>query len=142
MFLFSRVQGRAIDMKDYDETVQDVKSTFGFLPGFLKALPEDVLIKGWPLVKRYSYGESRIPAKYRELIGLAVAAAIRCPYAEIAQRFRAKANGANEREIEEISALVGIITGWSAMIHAQTYDLETFKKETAEINAFVLKKGK
>ncbi|MDD1717609.1 MAG: carboxymuconolactone decarboxylase family protein [Methanoregulaceae archaeon] len=129
-------------MKDYDDTIQDIKSTLGFVPGYMKVLPEDILVKEWPLLKRYSFGESKIPAKYRELIGLAVAAALRCPYCQYTHRSRARALGANDREIAEISALAGITSGWSAMIHAQGYDIELFKKETAEINSYIQKKGK
>ncbi len=122
-------------MKDYDDTVQDIKATLGFVPGFMKFLPEDVLVKDWPLLKRYSFGESKIPTKYRELIGLAVAAALKCPYCQLAHRSGARASGATDREIAEISALVGITAGWSAMIHAQGHDIDVFKKEIAEISS-------
>jgi hypothetical protein len=36
--------------------LKDIEKSFGFVPGFLKGLPQDVLIQDWPLAvwsKRY-----------------------------------------------------------------------------------------
>ncbi len=52
----------------------------GIVPSFMKAIPKDVLTKDWILLKKYQLGESVIPQKYRESIGLAVAANLKCPY--------------------------------------------------------------
>ena len=60
-------------MGEYEDALKDIEKSFGFVPGFLKGLPQDVLIHDWPLMKKYTLGESKIPAKYRELMGLAVA---------------------------------------------------------------------
>ena len=30
-------------MGEYEDTVKDIKKTFGFVPGFMKGLPQDVL---------------------------------------------------------------------------------------------------
>ncbi len=67
-------------MGSYEDTLKDIETTIGIVPGFMKGLPEDVLVQDWPLFKKYSLGESVIPAKYREMIGLAVSANIKCPY--------------------------------------------------------------
>jgi AhpD family alkylhydroperoxidase len=67
----------------YQETVKEMEEAFGIFPGFFKAVPQDVLMQMWPIMKRYMLGESRIPPKYREMIGLAVAATLKCPYCEI-----------------------------------------------------------
>jgi hypothetical protein len=52
-------------MGKYEDTLQDIKETFGIVPGFMKAIPKDVLMQDWPLMKKYQLGESKIPAKYR-----------------------------------------------------------------------------
>jgi alkylhydroperoxidase/carboxymuconolactone decarboxylase family protein YurZ len=67
-------------MSDYKSTLKGIKNSLGIVPGFMKALPEDVLIYEWPMWKKYTLEESLIPEKYRELMGLAVAANIKCPY--------------------------------------------------------------
>ncbi len=52
-------------MGDYQDILKDIETTIGLVPGFMKALADDVLIKEWPLFKKYVLGESKIPAKYR-----------------------------------------------------------------------------
>ncbi len=66
-------------MGKYEDTLKEIETTIGIVPGFMKALANDVLIQEWPLFKKYVLGESTIPAKYREMIGLAIAANTRCP---------------------------------------------------------------
>lgn len=44
-------------MSKYDGTLKDIENTMGIIPGFMKALPEDVLIHDWPLWKKYSLGK-------------------------------------------------------------------------------------
>jgi alkylhydroperoxidase/carboxymuconolactone decarboxylase family protein YurZ len=51
------------------------------MPEFFKNTPQDVLTQMWPLMKKYELGDSLIPQKYREMIALATAAAMKCPTA-------------------------------------------------------------
>ena len=76
----------------YQETVNDIEKEFGSFPGFLRGVPQDVLMHMWPIMKRYILGESKIPPKYREMIGLAVAATLKCPYCEIFHKGAAQMN--------------------------------------------------
>ncbi len=69
-------------MGEYEDTLKDIKSTFGIVPGFMKKLPKNALVKDWPLLKKYSLGESNIPANYRELMGLTAEADIECQYCQ------------------------------------------------------------
>jgi AhpD family alkylhydroperoxidase len=126
-------------MDQYEKTLDDVKKTFGFVPGFMKALPKDVLVAEWPLFRKYSIEESDIPPKYRELIGLAVAANIKCPYCQLFHMGAAKMNGATEKELAEVATLAGWTSFWSAMIHAQDYDYATFKNEFERMGAYLQK---
>jgi len=66
------------------------------VPDFMKALPADVLMAYWPLMKKYVLGESKIPEKYREMIALAVAANLKCPYCELFHTGGAKLHGASD----------------------------------------------
>ena len=104
----------------YPETVSDMEKEFGIMPGFFKGVPQDVLVQMWPVMKRYMLGESKIPPKYREMIGLAVAATLKCPYCEIFHK---------DEELAEVAALAGQTTFWSNILHAQHYDINTFMKE-------------
>ena len=126
----------------YQETLKDIEKTFGFVPGFMKGLPQDVLMADWPLMKKYTLGESKVPAKYRELLGLAVAANIKCPYCQLFHKSVAQMYGATPEEFAEIAFLASYTSRWSAMIHAQHYDYDTFAKETQQIGQFLSKGAK
>lgn len=121
----------------YSETVSDIEGTLGFVPGFMEALPHDDLVQEWPTMKKYVFGESEIPQKYRELIGLAVAANTKCPYCIHFHRGVAQLYGASEAELSEMSTLSSVTTRWSSMIHAQEYDMDTFLEESERIAAHV-----
>ncbi len=117
----------------YETTTDDIEATLGIVPGFLEALPEEDLVNEWPTFKKYLVTETEIPAKYRELIGLAVAANTTCQYCQHFHRGAAQLQGATDEELAEISFLASYTARYSAMLHAQEYDLETFKEETAQI---------
>ena len=129
-------------MGEYEDTLNDIKKSLGLVPGFMEALPKDVLMHDWPLFKKYTLGESKIPAKYRELMGLAVAANIKCPYCTLFHTSVAKMYGATKEELAEIAFLASYTSRWSSMIHAQHYLYETFAKETEQIGAYVSKAAK
>lgn len=126
-------------MGKYEDTLKDIETTIGLVPGFMKALANDVLIQEWPLFKKYVLGESKIPAKYREMIGLAVAANIKCPYCTLFHTGAAQLHGASDDELQEIYFLASFTSRWSAMIHAQQYDYDKFAEEFAKIGAHLSK---
>ena len=124
-------------MGEYEDALKDIEKTFGFVPGFMKGLPKDVLTHDWPLMKKYTLGESKIPAKHRELLGLAVAANIKCPYCQLFHKSVAQMYGATPEEFAEIAFLASYTSRWSSMIHAQHYPYETFEKETQRIGEYL-----
>ena len=129
-------------MGEYDDTLNDIKATLGIIPGFMKALPEDVLVKDWPLFKKYTGGQTAIPGKYRELGGLMVSANIKCPYCALFHTEMAKLHGATQEELSEIYFLASFTARWSAAIHAQRYDFDTFTNESQQIGAYLQKTAK
>jgi AhpD family alkylhydroperoxidase len=92
-----------------------------------------VPIHDWPLWKKYSLEQSAIPGKYRELGGLAVAANIKCPYCQLMHTAMAQFHGATQEELAEEYFLASLTARWSAMIHAQNYDWDTFAKEAEQM---------
>lgn len=119
--------------RNYDETRAEIEESLGIVPEWFERLPEEDFVNEWPTFKRYVLGESTIPGKYRELIGLAVAANTKCQYCEHFHTEAAKMHGATEEELSELSYLASITARYSAMLHAMEYDLDTFKSETAAI---------
>ena len=120
-------------MAEYEDTLKDIEASLGIVPDFMKALPTEVLMSDWPLMKKYVLGESKIPGKYREMIALAVAANLKCPYYQLFHTGAAKLLGASDDELKEVFFLASFTTRWSAMIHAQHYDYDKFAKEFAQI---------
>ncbi len=126
-------------MGEYEDTLKEIETTIGSVPDFMKALAEDVLIQEWPLFKKYVLGESKIPAKYREMIGLAIASNTRCPYCTFFHTAAAKLHGASDDELQEIYFLASFTGRWSSMLFAQQYDLEKFTEEVHKIGAHLRK---
>lgn len=126
-------------MAEYEDTLKDIERSLGIVPGFMKALPANVLVQEWPLFKKYVLGESKIPAKYREMMGLAISANTKCPYCQLFHTGAAKIHGATDEELAEVAFLASFTSRWSAMIHAQNYDYDTFEKEVHKIGAHLKK---
>ncbi len=127
-------------MSEYESAIKDIKKTMGVVLDQFKKIPHDVVPHEWALMKEYSFSETKIPAKYRELMGLAVAATIKCPYCVYFHTQAARMNGATDDEIAETAFLARFTTGWSEILHATSIDLEEFKKQMGEVEAYLSKK--
>ena len=123
---------------NYQETVSEIERELGSVPSFFKGVPQDVLTQMWPVFRRYTLGESKIPPKYREMIGLAVAATIKYPYCETFHRGAAQMNGATDAELA--AAIAGQPVFWTNVFHAQHYDINTFMKEFQAMGEYLSKK--
>ena len=119
--------------QDYEATREDVEDSLGVVPGYFEALNEEDLVNEWPNFKRYALEETVIPAKYKELIGLAIAANIKCPYCQLFHMEAAKMHGATEEELAEVAFLASWTARYSSLIHAQNYDFDTFGMELGQI---------
>jgi AhpD family alkylhydroperoxidase len=124
----------------YQQTVREIESTFGSMPEFLKNTPQDILTQMWPVMKKYELGESVIPQKYREMMALAAAAAMKCPYCQTFHKEVAKMYGATEEELNELAAIVAQTSFWSAILHTQNYDMNKFLQELQSMGAYMSKK--
>lgn len=126
--IYNKLKKEVTDM-NYEDTTKDIEETLGIVPGFMEALPQDVLIQEWPIFKKYIIGESEIPAKYRAFIGLAIAASVRCSYSKLLYKNVAELSEATDEELAEIAVITSLVARWSVILHTQQYDLETFKED-------------
>lgn len=116
------------------EIYKDIEQTCGLVPEQFKVLPEESLEHDWELFKRYQLSDqTAIPAKYKQLIGLAVAGAIRCPYCTLFHTEAAKLMGATGAEIEEAVHLAKETAGWSTYLNGLRIDFDVFKDELRRI---------
>jgi AhpD family alkylhydroperoxidase len=126
----------------YQQTVKEIENTFGSVPEFFRNTPEDILTQVWPIMKKYGMGESVIPQKYREMMALAAAATMKCPYCQTFHRESAKMFGASEAELNELAAIVAQTSFWSAILHTQNYDINRFMKELQAMGEYVSRNKK
>jgi AhpD family alkylhydroperoxidase len=106
-----------------------MERTLGSIPGFFSAVPPDMLVQMWPAIKTYFLGQTRIPAKYREMISLAVAKALKCSSCETFHHTAAKMNGASDDELAEVGAILAQVTFWSTIMGSMNYDMSAFMRE-------------
>lgn len=122
------------------EIIADVKQTLGTVPDWMMSVPDHVLEHEWTIIKNFQLAETVIPNKYKELIGLGVAAQMQCPYCIHFHTEAAKLWGASDEEIKEALEMAKHTAGWSTYIAGTEYDLNKFKQETASIVKYVTSK--
>ena len=116
-----------------EQIYKDIEETLGLVPSMLREVPDSSLELEWQLLKRVQLEEGPIPNKYRELIGVAIAAATKCRYCSFFHAEMAKLNGATEAEIEDAIHFAKSSAGWSAYINGMQLDYEQFKQEVLQI---------
>jgi len=129
-------------LSEYKDTLVDIKKTMGLVLDQFKAIPPEALPHEWAEMKTFSFGKTKIPAKYRELMGLAIAASIKCPYCIYFHTRAARMNGATDEEIAETAMLTRFTTGWSSILHVADIDLAEFKKQFTDFEEYVKKQAK
>jgi AhpD family alkylhydroperoxidase len=118
-----------------DAARADIKTTFGFVPGFLNGVPSSALPGAWQEMKSLQLNpNTALPGKLKELIGLAVAAQVPCKYCTYAHTEFARLDGANDTELGEAVVLASLTRHWSTVLNGIQTDLGKFK---AEIGALV-----
>jgi AhpD family alkylhydroperoxidase len=115
----------------------DIRETLGILPSFFEELPDIVLESEWTTFKNFQLGETAIPNKYKELIGLAVSGATRCKYCAYFHTEAAKLFGATDEEVLEAAFMAKHTMGWSTYLNTREYDYDEFRREFDQIAAYV-----
>ena len=112
-----------------EDVYKEIEGMFGMVPSFFKEVPDSSLELEWKLFKRVQFDAGPIPNKYRELIGVAIAAATKCRYCSLYHTEVAKLNGATDAEIEDAVHYAKSSAGWSAYINGLQIDYEKFRDE-------------
>jgi len=114
------------------EVYREIEEMFGLVPSMFKVVPDSSLELEWRLFKRVQFDEGPIPNKYRELIGVAIAAATKCRYCAVYHSEVAKLNGATEDEIEDAVHYAKSSAGWSTYINGLQLDYYEFKEQVLQ----------
>jgi AhpD family alkylhydroperoxidase len=127
---------------DRKQTYKEIEKTLGLVPSFFKVIPDSTLELEWQLMKRVQMEPGPIPNKYRELIGLAMAAATRCRYCTFFHTEMAKLNGATDAEIEDAVHFAKSSAGWSTYLNGLQLDYEQFKTEILKVVQYARSQAK
>src|SRR5512140_256840 len=123
--------------KDRSGIREEIKKTFGEVPTWVDEMPESALGGFWSMMKDFQLGETTIPNKYKELIGLAVSGATRCRYCVLFHTEAAKLFGATDTEIAEAAMMAAHTMGASTFLNSMQVDYDTFRRETLDAIAYV-----
>jgi len=123
------------------EVYQEIENTLGVVPTFLRELEYDpvALEHSWALIQKFILGESEIPSKYRELMGIAVASAVHCRFCVTFHSAVARLYGATDEEIKEAAFLAKHTVGWSAFVDGRQADIGQLEKELAKMKEHMSK---
>jgi len=119
------------------DTYREIEQTLGQVPEWIKQMPEGAANGFWGVARDFWLADTKIPNKYKELIGLAVSGATRCKYCALFHTEAARLFGASDEEISEASFMGALTMMGSTFINAQQIDYEQFRQETLSIVRYV-----
>lgn len=123
------------------EIYMDIKETLGLIPAIFKCLPDATLEEEWHLFKTVRLDAGAVPNKYRELIGLSIAAATNCRISAVMHAELARANGATEDEIEDALHFAKSCMGWNTYMNGTEINPEQFKGEMRQVSVYLRQTG-
>ena len=119
------------------EVEADIKETLGLVPHFFSRIPDALLEPEWEIFKRLELGETLIPNKYKELMGVALHSETKCGYCTLFHTEAAKLFGATDEEIQEAAHYANTSLGWSAYLNGIREDYDDFAAELAQIGEYL-----
>jgi AhpD family alkylhydroperoxidase len=124
-------------LRPRNEVEREIRETLGLVPSFFNSIPEEYLDLEWEIFKRIQLGETHIPNKYKELIGIAVHAETKCRYCTLFHTEAAKMFGATDEEIQEAVHYAKTSLGWSAYLNGMQVDYDQFADELQRIGQYL-----
>ena len=118
----------------------EIKEELGLVPGFFQSIPDNYIDLEWELFKRLELGETLIPNKYKELMGVAIHSETKCRYCVLFHSEAAKLFGATDEEIQEAVHYAKMSLGWSAYINGMKTDYDDFEAELKKVVQYVKSK--
>ena len=111
-------------------TLTEVEQMMGFVPAFMRTIPDSLLPGWWDQVKALEMNpKTALDGKTKELIGLAVASQIPCEYCIYFHTKVAKANGATDQQIQEAIGMAAMTRFTSTLLHGNQIELAQYKKD-------------
>jgi AhpD family alkylhydroperoxidase len=112
------------------ETRDEINKTVGFVPQFVKAMPDTLVSTFWSGLKSFQMNpNTALDARSKELIGLAVASQIPCEYCVYFHTIAARNAGASEQDIKEAVGMAAMTRFASTLLNGLQIDKEQFRKD-------------
>lgn len=111
----------------------EIRETLGLVPGFFDAIPDHLFEAEWMIFKNFELGETLIPGKYKQLMGIALHSETKCQYCILFHTEAAKLFGATDEEIEEAVHYAKNSLGWSAYLNGMQTDRAQFEQELERV---------
>jgi AhpD family alkylhydroperoxidase len=130
--------GAPIVVTDAKTALQDIERTLGFVPEFLRKVPEPALPGAWREMKELKLNpSSALSAKQKSLISLAVASQVPSEPCILADTEFAKLAGATDREIAEAVGMAALTRNMSTLLNGNQVDERAFKADVSRLVAGV-----
>ncbi|MFT3841537.1 MAG: carboxymuconolactone decarboxylase family protein [Myxococcaceae bacterium] len=108
----------------------EIQQMLGFVPEYFKAVPDTALPGAWEEVKTLeATDKTAIPCKYKELIGLAVAAQVPSRSFVYLHSKIAKQSGATDAEVNDAIMMAASTRHWSTFFNGMQLDESKFRSE-------------
>ncbi|MEL7832452.1 carboxymuconolactone decarboxylase family protein [Fodinibius sp. Rm-B-1B1-1] len=121
------------EIRPREQVEQEMKEMLGLVPTFFKKIPDDSFNHEWQLFKRLELGETLIPNKYKELMGIAIHSETKCRYCTLFHTEAARLFGATDEEIQEAVHYAKMSVGWSVYLNGMQQDFDLFSEELERI---------
>jgi AhpD family alkylhydroperoxidase len=112
---------------------REIRDMLGLVPSFFGRIPDKYLAAEWDLFAGLTFGETLIPNKYKELIGVALHSETKCHYCTLFHTEAAKLFGATDEEIQEAVHYAKTSLGWSAYLNGIQQDYDQFADELQRV---------
>ncbi len=119
------------------EIEAEIGESLGIVPSFFNSIPDNYLDAEWKLFSSLELGETLIPNKYKELMGVAIHAVTKCRYCTLFHAETAKLFGATEEEIQEAVHYTKMTVGWSTYLNGMQTDYDQFAQELGQIGEYI-----
>lgn len=116
-----------------EQVENEMIEMLGLVPSFFKRIPDQYLDNEWTLFKEIELGETLIPNKYKELMGIALHSETKCRYCTLFHTEAARLFGATDEEIEEAVHYAKTSLGWSAYLNGIQTDYDMFASEIERV---------
>ncbi|MGZ3770097.1 MAG: carboxymuconolactone decarboxylase family protein [Bdellovibrio sp.] len=127
----------AAELAERTKILNEIRSTFGTVPTFMKEFPEEGLPGAWEEFKALELStNTALDGKTKELIGLAVASTIPCRYCTYFHKKSATLNGAKPEDIKLALSIAALETKWATFFEGNQMDVAKVKPNFDKMISF------